>query len=119
MAEPALEIWFGAAICESVLGLLEDWLKIEHREMSQEWQDKVSAAYQQVADENIGVVVRGPYVVLLVAYMEFAIVHRDDIRRKFKDEKLPDDPDASGASEMGPLSTGIRGDSGNRENPNS
>ena len=109
---------FGIAVTCAVLEGFEDWLKPEYVQLTQEWQDKASAAIQQIAEERIGGMIQSPAVILLVVGSRLVMINRDAIRRKLKGEKLPDDPDASGASEMGSPSTGVRGDSGNGEDFN-
>ncbi len=120
--EMVLEPLFGAMIVGAILDLLEDWLTPYHRQVSQDWKDKNAAAIQQIAQERVGDIVKSPYMVLLVSGFEYCILNRDGIRRKFKDEELPDDPPfpdgfKAGSPPTGSQSAGVRGDSGNREDP--
>ncbi len=113
--EMVLEPLFGAMVLGAMLDVAEDYLTPYYRQVSQEWQDKNAAAIQTIAEERVGDIVKSPYMVLLVSVFEFAILNRDGIRRKFKNEEFPDGEDAPRDVEMGPSASGFRGDSGNRE----
>ena len=118
--EMVLEPLFGAMALQAILDLLEDWLTPYHRQVSQDWKDKNAVAIQKIAQERVGDIVKSPYMVLLVSAFEYCILNRDGIRRKFKNEELPDDSDLpdgfkAGSPPPGSPATGFRGDSGNRE----
>jgi len=116
--ESAVVPHFGIAVCCAVLEGFEDWLKPEYVQLTQDWQDKASAAIQQIAEERIGNVIQSPGVILLVCFSQLVRINKDAIRRKLKGEKLPDNSDLPDGFKAGSPSTGVRGDSGNGEDFN-
>jgi len=117
--EEAFEPYFGAMIIGSFLNLMEDYLRPDHKEMSQAWQDKMSVAFQRFAEKRMGELVHSDSIVILVGFCEYAMVQKDGLRKKFKSKELPDDLDAARRAEGGPSAPGFRGDSGDREDADS